>query len=119
MSAGPAELDGVLFMSSKPSTLVHSASAVAFARHFLSNTAVGLGGVALAWLLSPRSGPRRGIFRRAPHFAPRAETGGANLLLCGVSHLDTFDYKPELERFHGKTLEGKGENLGFFGQPGK
>lgn len=37
----------------------------------------------------------------------------------GVSHLETFDYKPELERMHGKTLEGKGENLGFFGQPGK
>ena len=36
----------------------------------------------------------------------------------GVSHLDTFDYKPELARFDGKTLEGKGENKGFFGQPG-
>src|SRR5204863_3345054 len=37
----------------------------------------------------------------------------------GVSHIDTFDYKPELERLHGKKLEGKGGNLGFFGQPGK
>ncbi len=37
----------------------------------------------------------------------------------GVSHLETFDYKPELARLHGKTLEGKGENLGFFGQPGR
>ncbi len=35
----------------------------------------------------------------------------------GVSHLETFDYKPELERVDGQTLEGKGENLGFFGQP--
>ena len=36
----------------------------------------------------------------------------------GVSHIDTFDYKPDLARFDGKTLEGKGENKGFFGQPG-
>jgi hypothetical protein len=36
----------------------------------------------------------------------------------GVSHIDTFDYKPELARFDGKALEGKGENKGFFGQPG-
>jgi hypothetical protein len=37
----------------------------------------------------------------------------------GVSHIDTLINKPELERLHGKTLQGKGENLGFFGQPGK
>ena len=36
----------------------------------------------------------------------------------GVSHIDTFDYKPDLAKFHGKPLEGKGENKGFFGQPG-
>jgi len=36
----------------------------------------------------------------------------------GVSHIDTFDYRPELEKFHGKKLDGKGENQGFFGQPG-
>lgn len=95
-------------------------------RHFLSGSAGGLGGIALAWLLqrdqaralglSPHGGtdaPRR------PHFVPRAKRVVQVFCCGGVSHLDTFDHKPELARFHGKTLEGKGENLGFFGQPGK
>jgi hypothetical protein len=37
----------------------------------------------------------------------------------GVSHLDTFDHKPELERSTARPWKGKGENLGFFGQPGR
>lgn len=92
-------------------------------RHFLSHTAGGLGGVALAWLMS-REQARAGIVpaagsARLPHFAPKAKRVVQVFCCGGVSHLDTFDYKPELERMHGKSLEGKGENLGFFGQPGK
>ena len=56
---------------------------------------------------------------KAPHFPPKARRVVQIFCCGGVSHLDTFDYKPELEKLHGKTLEGKGENLGFFGQPGK
>jgi hypothetical protein len=100
-------------------------------RHFLSNTAGGLGGVALAWLLNrdqARAGtgigtgtagePRPGVARQ-PHFAPKARRVLQIFCCGGVSHIDTFDHKPELERLDGKTLEGKGENLGFFGQPGR
>ena len=92
-------------------------------RHFLWNTAGGLGGIALAWLLNrdqSRAANVSGISSaRAPHFAPKAKRVVQIFCCGGVSHIDTFDYKPELERLHGKTLEGKGENLGFFGQPGK
>ena len=92
-------------------------------RHFLSNTAHGLGGVALAWLLSRdqsrAAGPALASSARQPHFAAKAKRVVQIFCCGGVSHLDTFDYKPELERMNGKTLEGKGENLGFFGQPGK
>ena len=94
-------------------------------RHFLSNTAHGLGSVALAWLLQREqaravgSGPGPVGAALKPHFAPRAKRVVQIFCCGGVSHLDTFDYKPELERMHGKALEGKGENLGFFGQPGK
>lgn len=92
-------------------------------RHFLWNTAGGLGGIALAWLLN-RDQSRAAVTAptpsaRPPHFAPKAKRVVQIFCCGGVSHLDTFDYKPELERLHGKTLEGKGENLGFFGQPGK
>ena len=88
-------------------------------RHFLSNTAGGLGGVALAWLLAREQSRAASASAQAPHFAPKAKRVVQIFCCGGVSHLDTFDYKPELERMDGKALEGKGENLGFFGQPGK
>jgi Protein of unknown function (DUF1501) len=94
-------------------------------RHFLANTAGGLGGVALAWLLnrdrSLADNLRSGIQSSSlpTHFPARAKRVVQVFCCGGVSHLDTFDYKPELDRAHGKALEGKGENLGFFGQPGK
>ncbi|HWN94297.1 MAG TPA: DUF1501 domain-containing protein [Methylomirabilota bacterium] len=92
-------------------------------RHFLWNTAGGLGGIALAWLLNrdqSRAANGAGVSAaRAPQFAPKAKRVVQIFCCGGVSHIDTFDYKPALERLHGKTLEGKGENLGFFGQPGK
>lgn len=103
--------------------MASSADFLTSRRGFLSSTAGGLGGIALAWLLSrdqagaaesaPAVGPH------APHFAPKARRVVQIFCCGGVSHLDTFDHKPELARLHGRTLEGKGENLGFFGQPGK
>src|SRR6185369_7259353 len=90
-------------------------------RQFLWNSANGLGAVALAWLLN-REDSRAAVTStsaRPPHFPPKAKRVVQVFCAGGVSHLDTFDYKPELERMHGKALEGKGENLGFFGQPGK
>lgn len=82
-------------------------------RHFLSNTAGGIGGIALAWLMNQEQ------TRAATHFPAKAKRIVQIFCCGGVSHIDTFDYKPELEKLHGKTLEGKGENLGFFGQPGR
>ncbi len=91
-------------------------------RHFLWNSGGGLGAIALAWLFNQESA--RGAEVPAPsarqaHFPPKAKRVVQVFCTGGVSHLDTFDYKPELERMNGKTLEGKGENLGFFGQPGR
>lgn len=90
-------------------------------RHFLSNTAGGIGGVALAWLMSRDRGLAGDATALAAGLHGRARAKRVVQVFCcgGVSHLDTFDYKPELERMHGKAMEGKGENLGFFGQPGK
>src|SRR4026209_345508 len=120
MSAGRCLTRRSLSMSGRFSTLAHWANPPLLSRrHFLSNTAVGLGGVALAWLLDREQARGAAPPAGRPHFAPKAKRV-VQLFCCGgVSHLDTFDYKPELEKFHGKTLEGKGENLGFFGQPGK
>src|SRR5262245_39124620 len=86
-------------------------------RHFLWNSAGGIGGLALSWMLHRQA--RGAAPDPIPHFAPRAKRIVQIFCAGGVSHLETFDYKPDLEKLHGKTLEGKGENKGFFGQPGR
>ncbi|MFN5434812.1 MAG: DUF1501 domain-containing protein [Planctomyces sp.] len=54
----------------------------------------------------------------APHHPPRA-TRVVHLCLCGgLSHLDSFDYKPQLERLHGKSLQSSERPETFFNQIG-
>ncbi len=89
-------------------------------RHFLWNSGGGLGAIALAWMLqrdSARAADSASAIK--PHFPAKAKRVVQVFCAGGVSHLETFDFKSELERMHGKTMEGKGENLGFFGQPGR
>ncbi len=86
-------------------------------RHFLLDSMTGLGSVALSWLLHREANADSGSGNKT-HFKPAAKRIVQIFCCGGVSHLDTFDYKPELERLHGKTLSNKGENKGFFGQPG-
>ena len=91
-------------------------------RHFLWNSGGGLGAIALAWMMNRDALGTTDAQSRsaiAPHFPPKAKRVVQVFCAGGVSHLDTFDYKPELEKMDGKSLEGKGENLGFFGQPGR
>ena len=91
-------------------------------RQLLWSAGGGLGAIALAWLMNRDAAAAADSKSRsaiAPHFAPKAKRVVQVFCAGGVSHLDTFDYKPELEKMDGKSLEGKGENLGFFGQPGR
>ena len=98
----------------------HQFAAPLSRRHFLWNSGGGLGAIALAWMLQ-RDNARAADSASAikPHFPAKAKRVVQVFCAGGVSHLETFDFKPELERMHGKTMEGKGENLGFFGQPGR
>jgi len=82
-------------------------------RHFLWQ-AGGLGGIALAWLLEREARAAK----PGSHFAPKAQRVIMIFAPGGVSHVDTFDHKPELARHHGKPLTGKGKIDTFFGQPG-
>ena len=53
-----------------------------------------------------------------PHFAPKAKRA-IHIYLCGgLSHTDSFDYKPELAALHGKTLTSSERPDVFFGQVG-
>jgi len=49
---------------------------------------------------------------RRTHFAPRAQRLIFIFLTGGMSHVDTFDYKPALARDQGKTLTGNNAVLG-------
>ncbi len=56
---------------------------------------------------------------RCPHFAPKA-TRAIHICLCGaMSHVDTFDYKPELIKAHGQSLQADERPDVFFGQVGR
>src|SRR5688572_20867825 len=87
-------------------------------RDFLARAGQGLGGIALASLLSEQgllaSNPIRPLIRpegplgaRAPHFAAKAKR--ALVIYCSgaCSHLDSWDYKPELIQRHGEALPGQ------------
>jgi hypothetical protein len=91
-------------------------------RHFLWQSGFGLGGVALAWLLhrdAARAGAADPDAPKGPHFPPAARRVVQIFCPGGVSHVDTFDYKPDLEKFNGQELTDKGKIDTFFGQPGR
>ena len=78
-------------------------------RSWLSFASRGLGSIALADLLIRDN---KVIADRvaaeaadpAPHFPPRATRVIHICGFGGISQVDSFDYKPELEKLHGKTL---------------
>jgi hypothetical protein len=67
-------------------------------RTLLQRSACGFGGLALGGLL----GDDQQV--RAPHFPPRAKRVVFLFMHGGPSQVDTFDYKPLLQRDHGKPL---------------
>jgi hypothetical protein len=89
-------------------------------RGFLSWTACGLGGAALAGLLRCEAGAAPGeAGDRPPHHPPRARRAVHVCLCGGLSHVDSFDYKPELDRQHGRSLSTGARPDVFFGQVGR
>ncbi|MEX2288116.1 MAG: DUF1501 domain-containing protein [Planctomycetaceae bacterium] len=83
-------------------------------RAFLADVGMGAAGLALGALLS-----RDGVVRAdvsstpagdaprphgMPHFAPKAKRVIWLFMVGGASHLETFDYKPELNKFAGKSI---------------
>ncbi|HEY4313633.1 MAG TPA: DUF1501 domain-containing protein [Pirellulales bacterium] len=92
-------------------------------REFLSWVGNGLSSAALASLMlgdrtlgaAPISGDAADLPPHRPVKARRA----IHICLCGaMSHVDTFDHKPELTRLHGKSLSTDEKPDVFFGQVG-
>jgi hypothetical protein len=91
-------------------------------RDFLSHLGQGLGGVALASLLAEHGllaaqQPANPPLNR-PHFTPRARRVLHVFCSGAVSHVDTYDFKPELNRRHGQPLPGGERLLTFQGENG-
>lgn len=87
-------------------------------RDFFSQSA-GLSGLALAWLLQ-RDGRAESVYTpKPPHFMPKVKRVVQVYCCGGVSHVDTFDHKPELAKRNGQELTGKGKIDTFFGKPGR
>jgi hypothetical protein len=82
-------------------------------RSFLSWSANGLASAAALHLLArdARANPQ-------PHHAPKATRAIQISLVGGMSHIDSFDYKPQLAKRHGKPLGGDTKADVFFGRVG-
>lgn len=82
-------------------------STAATRRQFLGGSTVGLGGVALASMLARDAQGATGEWRPPtgnPHFKPKAKSVILLFMRGGVSHMESFDNKPELTRLAGKTI---------------
>lgn len=91
-------------------------------RRFLSQMAGGIGGVALSALLARDGllGAEGGnpLSPRPTHFPAKAKRVIQIFCTGAVSHLDTFDYKPELIKRHGQPLPGGDKLVTFQGENG-
>jgi hypothetical protein len=99
-------------------------------RDFLQWSGTGLGGIALTTLLSeqgllatedpirPRIDPAHPTAPRPPHHEPKAKR--VLLIFCSgaLSHIDTFDYKPELVKRHDTPMPGADGLVTFQGEQG-
>ena len=76
-------------------------------REFLGDGMKGLGSIALTSLLGGKAAATESATQGvldALHFAPKAKRVIFLYMAGGPSHLETFDYKPELEKLDGKPM---------------
>ena len=110
--------------------MMSSSSPVPLGRHlldrrgFLAHMATGVGGIALSAMLAERgllaAGPPiaedRPLAPRSPQFPARAKRVLHIFCTGAVSHLDTWDYKPESirhKRLRGNHLRQRQETSSF------
>jgi len=82
-------------------------------RRFLGQMATGLTGVALSRLVAAENALPRGA-----HFAPKAKQVLQIFCPGGASHIDLWEHKPMLEKFHGTPLPGGEKEMSFQGKNG-
>ena len=92
-------------------------------RQFLQNTGLGFGSVALASMLAEQghAAPSAAdpLALRPPLFPAKAKAVIWLFMTGAPSQVDTWDYKPELQKRNGEPLPGSDSKTGFFTTSGK
>lgn len=83
-------------------------------RDILSIGGHGLGAIALSAMCMPRLANAASSQAGVPQLLPRAKSVIWLVMNGGQSQVDTWDYKPQLAKSHGKKLEGFDNAVGFF-----
>lgn len=119
--------------ASRASDLTHQGRSLLNRREFFGHTGSGLAAIALTHLLSaqrmlgaadhgpirPVICPERPLAARSSHYPAKAKR--VLMIFCSgaVSQVDSWDYKPELIKMHGRPMPGQKENfLTFQGENG-
>ena len=102
-------------------------------RSFLARTSNGLSGIALAAMLADERllagpaessqvqiqiDPARPYAPRKPQFTPKAQNVLVVFCAGALSHVDTWDFKPELIKRDGQPMPGVGKLVTFQGENG-
>lgn len=82
----------------------NSGSTLISRREMLRRSSAGFGSLALAALLGSDSQAAQQKIVQQPHFTPKAKRVIFLFMHGGPSHMDTFDYKPQLQKDSGKPL---------------
>ncbi len=85
-------------------------------RDLLARFGTGLGGIAIAALLTREAGAAETT--TAPRPAPKAKRVVQIFCQGGLSQVDSFDHRPELVKYHGKSMPEGMRPDAFFGKVG-
>lgn len=87
-------------------------------RDFLWELGGGFGGVALATLMNDAHAATNPLAPKTGHYPAKAKAVIQIFCPGGLSHVDTWDYKPELEKRQGKPFDPEGKLEFFASKPG-
>ncbi|HVJ67625.1 MAG TPA: DUF1501 domain-containing protein, partial [Caulifigura sp.] len=93
-------------------------------RQMLQHSGAGFGALAAQWLLArdgllAEDAAASALMARAPHFAPKARAVIFLFMYGGPSHVDLFDEKPALAKWHGKAIPVWKDSDAFMGSKTK
>jgi hypothetical protein len=90
-------------------------------RHFLQRAGSGCGALALNWLLHKEGllSAADPLAQKATHFPAKIKSVIWLFMTGAPSQMDTFDYKPELDKRDGQPLPGADAQVGFFNTSAK